>query len=507
MSEEPKKGEEPKKMDRRKFIYAGLGAVAVAAVGAAAYYGTRPPEVITTTQTLAQTVTTMAPPTSSAVQSVANYPFSDLIGRAKEASIDWTQCKGENITMACLDWAGIEDIRLQAAVFNQITGISVLLDRLPEEELRAKLQLDITSGAGVFDCYWLDPMTIATYAKIKGLEPLQQYLDDPTLTDKAWFQYEDMFAPARGMGINPGDKVLYAIPFSAEPCILTYRNDLVQQYNVKVPDTTDDLVEAAKALHHPDKGYAGILLRGQRGNGQNMWVWPGFLDAFGGSIFDENWKPVFNGPEGKAALDLYVNLDTNYGPEGIVNWGAAESQLACNEGKVAMNFDFYGRGLFADDPTLGGNPEVKGLWSFAVPPMGPVKRADNFYAWMYAMSSASKHKKAAWLWLQWAQSREVGLNFQYEQGYGCPRNWIFQNADFKQRWASPQFNNFIDVYTETANKYSNPEFRPRIPEYPEVGDAMSIEIQNAIAKTKDTQKALDDAATAVTAIMSKAGYY
>ncbi|GBC74860.1 Glutathione-binding protein GsiB [archaeon HR06] len=45
-----------KKIDRRKFIYAGLGAVAVAAIGVAAYFATRPPERVVETVVQTQTV-------------------------------------------------------------------------------------------------------------------------------------------------------------------------------------------------------------------------------------------------------------------------------------------------------------------------------------------------------------------------------------------------------------------------------------------------------------------
>ena len=60
---------EPKKVDRRKFIYAGLGAVALIAIGAAAYVAMNPPVVtqtVTTSTTVPTTsvVTTTVPTTS-----------------------------------------------------------------------------------------------------------------------------------------------------------------------------------------------------------------------------------------------------------------------------------------------------------------------------------------------------------------------------------------------------------------------------------------------------------
>jgi len=54
---------EPKKVDRRKFIYAGLGAVALIAIGAAAYVAMNPP-VVTVTKPTTSVVTTTVPTTS-----------------------------------------------------------------------------------------------------------------------------------------------------------------------------------------------------------------------------------------------------------------------------------------------------------------------------------------------------------------------------------------------------------------------------------------------------------
>jgi len=64
---------EPKKVDRRKFIYAGLGAIALIAIGAAAYVAMNPP-VVTQTVTTATTVSTTSVvtttvPTTSVVTS------------------------------------------------------------------------------------------------------------------------------------------------------------------------------------------------------------------------------------------------------------------------------------------------------------------------------------------------------------------------------------------------------------------------------------------------------
>ena len=70
-------------MDRRKFIYAGLGAVALIAIGAAAYVAMNPPVVTQTVTTLPTTsvVTTTATTAKPKLTILERTWFADAIGR------------------------------------------------------------------------------------------------------------------------------------------------------------------------------------------------------------------------------------------------------------------------------------------------------------------------------------------------------------------------------------------------------------------------------------------
>lgn len=64
-------------VDRRKFIYAGLGAAFVVAAGAAAYLGTRPEQVKTVEKIVTQTVTAAAPGAQSTVTQTVTAPGAE----------------------------------------------------------------------------------------------------------------------------------------------------------------------------------------------------------------------------------------------------------------------------------------------------------------------------------------------------------------------------------------------------------------------------------------------
>ena len=83
------------------------------------------------------------------------------------------------------------------------------------------------------------------YVPPNWILPLDDFLNNPKLTDLGWFKLED-FYPAliaanrwngkTGGGVGEG--ALYSIPVLEESYILAYRKDIFDQYNIKVPTTS-----------------------------------------------------------------------------------------------------------------------------------------------------------------------------------------------------------------------------------------------------------------------------
>jgi len=74
--------------------------------------------------------------------------------------------------------------------------------------------------------------------------------------------------------------------------------------------------------------------------------------AYGGKWFDEKWEPQFNGKEGVAALNKYVELLQNYAPPGAANYGWVEIQNGLLDGHIAMVIDVEFMGLLSEDPKI-----------------------------------------------------------------------------------------------------------------------------------------------------------
>src|ERR1700751_3227295 len=169
-----------------------------------------------------------------------------------------------------------------------------------ENVLRQKVTLDITQHSGLYDLVFIGLYDTPIFAKQGNLLPFENL---PVEYDP-----EDVFKSIRD-GLSYDGK-LYALPFYGESSMLMYRKDLVEAKGLKMPDQPkyEDIEKIAAAVTDKGKGMYGITLRGLPGWGENMAYLDTLINTFGGTWFDEQWKPTIDTPEWKSAIGFYVNL-------------------------------------------------------------------------------------------------------------------------------------------------------------------------------------------------------
>lgn len=110
----------------------------------------------------------------------------------------------------------------------------------------------------------------------------------------------------------------------------------------------------AREYHSPETpmqaGINGICLRGKAGWGENAALITVTANSFGARWFDENWKPQFDQPEWKKALDFYVNLVKESGPQGASSNGFNENLAHFQQGKCGMWMDATVAASFVTNP-------------------------------------------------------------------------------------------------------------------------------------------------------------
>ena len=142
-------------------------------------------------------------------------------------------------------------------------NIKVNLLILPENEIRAKVTTDVSTGAGTFDLVTVGMYEVPLWAKAGWIDEVGSTLDANPEYDSA-----DFFQSIRD-GLSY-DGQLYAAPFYGESSSLFYRTDLFEAAGLTMPEhpTWDEVASFAQALHDPANEQYGICLRGLPGWGE-----------------------------------------------------------------------------------------------------------------------------------------------------------------------------------------------------------------------------------------------
>ena len=155
------------------------------------------------------------------------------------AKIDWkapaTAAPGGEITIhvAALSHPYINALRPYVPLFTELTGINVVYDILPVEEFWTKTAADLQGGTGFYDLIQNGTEFEWAYSEAGWTEDLNKFLNDPKLTDLAWYDVKD-FYPADwdahawngqyGIGTY-GKGQQNAIPVNSEPLMLICNKD------------------------------------------------------------------------------------------------------------------------------------------------------------------------------------------------------------------------------------------------------------------------------------------
>ncbi|MDF0516682.1 hypothetical protein P0R31_05460 [Bradyrhizobium yuanmingense] len=97
---------------------------------------------------------------------------------------------------------------------------------------------------------------------------------------------------------------------------------------------------------------------------------------------------------------------------------------------------------------VAGKP-TSGKIAFAPPLRAPNSNnfESNIWLWSLAMNAASQKKGAAWLFIQWATSKQVELTGAISgKLVNSPRASTWTDKAWLEYAAKPEFNNFVDTF-------------------------------------------------------------
>ena len=338
---------------------------------------------------------------------------------AERAVKEAQKYKGQTITIV---WeAGLQSLdplNFSGPKWKELTGIDVKVVEVSTAEMFTKIMQDYRSGAGGYDALNVIPAWMPDLAQAGALEVLDPYVDKYGYRDELM-----KIAPIyRDNQMKVGDKI-YGFPDDGDVFIMYYRKDLfgdadVQAkfkaktgHDLKVPATWKDFDETGAALTDilKDKGVYGAAFFRQPP--YTMFMFQERFRNEGGKFFDaDSMKSTINSDVGVKVL-TEMRAENKWMPSGVEQFGFVENLAAFMQGQTAMTISWppYGRwaaGYGMDQKALDWVPKstIGGKVGYALPPGGHPELAAGF---ALSVSSTSKNKDAAYLFIQWLNSEEI----------------------------------------------------------------------------------------------------
>jgi sorbitol/mannitol transport system substrate-binding protein len=386
-------------------------------------------------------------------------------------------------------------------------GIKVKFVTYDENTERANVEKDVAAHGGQYDVVMIGPNDIASWAK-------NDWISDLTAdaNGDAGYDVNDLLPPIR-QALSSNGK-LYAVPFYGESSFLMYRKDMFAAAGVTMPanPTWDQVAAIADKLNDPSKGIAGICLRGLTGWGDNLASFDTVVNTFGGQWFDTNWNAHLTDPAFVQAANFYVNLVKKDGEKGAGNDSFNECLNIMQQGKAAM---WYDATVAASTIDAAPSP-IAGKLGFAPAPVEKTSSSGWLWSWALAQESASKHKSAAWQFMDWATSKTYISYDASKNGWAAvppgTRTSTYANPDYQ---ASAKDFAALTLQQINSVNVNQPGVSPQpvpgvqyvgIPEFEDFGQKVSAELTAAIDGQESVSEFLQKSQTIAQNAVKQAGY-
>lgn len=376
----------------------------------------------------------------------------------------------EKLTIAARGGTHVTAMESVKAAFEKEHHVTIEILGLESADLKQKVTLDAKNKKGAYDLImaddpWMPEFSEAKiFAKLSGLGVKEDADFEPS---------------SLALGKHPyktGD--LYALPFAGNVQLFFYNKKLLDSKGLRAPESWDEVLDAAGKIKA--SGGTGYVIRGQQGNPIVSDFLPVFW-AYGGQVFDSDWKAQVHSDAGKKALNTYIKLlasGANYEQTDIVS--------SVSEGRAAMALGwpswFIKDGVASADyapipskATVGGTSVPTGMIG----------------NWMMGVAANSANKDLAAQFLTFITSSESQKIMAAHGGVPTRKSVYLDSA------LNAKFKHFPIMLSALQNSVA----RPRTPKWSRVEEALGAELSAAVAGTKSVDDALASAKKAIDQIM------
>jgi multiple sugar transport system substrate-binding protein len=387
----------------------------------------------------------------------------------------------------------------------KMAGGKIELEVRPFDVLHQQVLLNAQNPTSSYDIIAIDLPQFGEYKSF--------LLDLDALIKESGFDAAD-FQEAAWTGAQASGKQL-GIPIQPHPEILAYRKDLFEEAGLRPPESTDDVLAAAKKLHNSKPGLAGIAWNGARGTplGQTFIQ---VMGSFGQAPIDlpkkdhgfaidnirpQNMKPMIDTPAGLATAK-YLKALMDYSPPGILNMAWDERVRVFAQGGAAMTYIWSGRSAIYE---LDPQAQARGKVGYVVHPHGPgAVPVSPLGGWSLGIPSNLEKNRIplAWKVITWLTSPEMMKEYTKHGDCVSPRHSVSQDPSVIADCP------VIPVVDAMASKGELADWqRPPVPELQQIVDVLGSVMHEMLAGKRTPEDAVKESQQEIDRIMRKAGYY
>ncbi len=303
-------------------------------------------------------------------------------------------------------------------LWEKLTGIKINVIQQMIGEIYPAIQTESLEKSGNYDVYNIVPNRLPDCIKLNGLEPLDSYLDRYNYRK----ELEDIAPSFRDNWMSRDGKI-FSIPDDGDIVFLYYRKDLFDDsdnkkafrkkfgYALAPPVTWKQFDEIAGFFtdRYAPEMYGSAMMH----DSLSFYFFEERFRTNGGRFFDDTtMKATINSDIGIKTLKEMVERQKHM-PPGADNWGFMDVLSAFIGGKIVMTefwppLGRWSEGYGTDTEQLSWVPKSKiaGKVGYAITPGGYSGLSAGFGL---SISAHSKHKEAAYLFIQWLTSKKVSL--------------------------------------------------------------------------------------------------
>ena len=410
----------------------------------------------------------------------------------------WAAVKVEPIAVNINQSPWFDGFRKLVELYEKDTGNAVKLNVNPYLGSLEASRNSVRANEGFAHLLVVDNNWVVEFYAGGFLTPLTD-LDPRFALEDGVNTYDDtIFWDGQARTFNRKTGKLLGVPINGNVEVVFYREDLYKEKGLKAPDTWDELMANAKALHDPPRRY-GIVHYDDRNFVASNFVAYNF--SFGGGIFRSpetaDFTVTINGPNTLRAFEFYRELGRAAGHPSVGSISQGQAIEALVTGKAAHIVAVIAAWGQVDDPNKS---VVVDKVNAALIPKGPTGiRASRAGHWIGVIprNVPEAKKRAALEFLRWFQQREIQV--KYTDFGAVPVRWDVAQSDLaKQR----KFR-FLPALAENS-KIAKMPFP--LAEARQVTEILNLRLNEAITGAQSSKSALNTSASEIHEVLRNAGY-